>query len=129
MTAHDPHDGRAGSLVAQALGDALGSLVEGHGPDVCAPYASEVFSSDDPPARRRWGFAFGQYSDDTQLARELALSLAATRRFVPEDFGACRGALRGRDDRRARPGDRGGGAPDHRRCPVGPCGRAVAERR
>jgi ADP-ribosylglycohydrolase len=88
MTAHDPHDGRAGSLVAQALGDALGFLVEGHAPDVCAPYASEVFSSDDPPARRRWGFAFGQYSDDTQLARELALSLASTRTFVPEDFSA-----------------------------------------
>ena len=85
---HDPHDGRAGSLVVQALGDALGFLVEGHAPEVCAAYASEVFSSDDPPPYRRGPFDFGQYSDDTQLARELALSLGTTKRFVPEDFSA-----------------------------------------
>ena len=91
--AHDPHDGRAGSLVAQALGDALGFLVEGHGPEVCADYVSEVFSSDDPPLGRRGRFVFGQYSDDTQLARELALSLGATRRLVPEDFAVRVAAL------------------------------------
>ncbi|MGH3560476.1 MAG: ADP-ribosylglycohydrolase family protein [Mycobacterium sp.] len=105
---HDPHDGRAGSLVAQALGDALGFLVEGHAPEVCAGYASYVFSSDDPPPYRRASFGFGQYSDDTQLARELALSLGATTgrhglrrwlrktersRFAPEDFSARVAAL------------------------------------
>lgn len=89
----DPHDGRAGSLVAQALGDALGFIVEGHGPEVCAPYARDVFSSDDPPAYVRGHFGFGQYSDDTQLARELALSLAGTTRFVPQDFSARIAAL------------------------------------
>jgi hypothetical protein len=77
----------------QALGDALGFLVEGHAPEVCAAYASEVFSSDDPPPYRRGPFDFGQYSDDTQLARELALSLGAMRRFVPEDFSARVAAL------------------------------------
>jgi ADP-ribosylglycohydrolase len=86
--AHDPHDGRAGSLVAQALGDALGFLVEGHAPEECEFYASEVFSSGDPPQRRRGPFYFGQYSDDTQLARELAMSLGAARPFAPEDFSA-----------------------------------------
>jgi len=91
--AHDRHDGRAGSLVAQALGDALGFLVEGHAPEVCEAYASEVFSSDDPPAYRRGPFDFGQYSDDTQLARELALSLATAGGFVPEDFSARVAAL------------------------------------
>jgi ADP-ribosylglycohydrolase len=91
--AHDPHDGRAGSLVAQALGDALGFLVEGYGPEVCAPYARSAFSSDDPPGYGRGSFGFGQYSDDTQLARELALSLGATRSFVPEDFSARVAAL------------------------------------
>jgi ADP-ribosylglycohydrolase len=91
--AHDPDDGRAGSLVAQALGDALGFLVEGHAPEVCAAYASEVFSSEGPPPHRRGPFDFGQYSYDTQLASELALSLGATRRFVPEDFSEHVAAL------------------------------------
>jgi ADP-ribosylglycohydrolase len=91
--AHDPHDGRAGSLVVQALGDALGFLVEGHAPEVCAAYASEVFSGDDPPPYRRGPFGFGQYSDDTQLARELALSLGVTKSFVPDEFSARVAAL------------------------------------
>jgi ADP-ribosylglycohydrolase len=86
--AHDPHDGRAGSLVAQALGDALGFPVEGCPPEVCELHASEVFASDDPPRHGRGPFDFGQYTDDTQLARELAMSLGATRPFAPEDFSA-----------------------------------------
>lgn len=76
---HDPHDGRAGSLVIQAIGDALGFLVEGYGPNVCAPHAERVFSSNWIPA------GFGQYSDDTQLARELVLSLNAD--DIPKEFG------------------------------------------
>jgi ADP-ribosylglycohydrolase len=90
--AHDPHDGRAGSLVTQALGDTLGFLVEGYPPEDCAAYASKAFSGDDPPRIPRGPFGFGQYSDDTQLARELALSLAAGR-FVPEDFSKRVAAL------------------------------------
>jgi ADP-ribosylglycohydrolase len=94
---HDRHDGRAGSLVAQGLGDALGFLVEGHGPEVCAAYADRAFSGDDPPPNRKGPFAFGQYSDDTQLARELALSLGSTAAFDPEEF-AGRVAALFRDD-------------------------------
>lgn len=90
---HDLHDGRAGSLVIQGLGDALGFLVEGHPPEVCAAYAGSVFAGDDPPQFWRGPFAFGQYSDDTQLARELTLSLGAMRGFVPEDFAARVAAL------------------------------------
>ena len=41
--AHDPHDGRVGSLVNQALGDALGFVVEGHTPALCAAYTASVF--------------------------------------------------------------------------------------
>lgn len=93
MPVHDLRDGRAGSLVAQALGDALGFIVEGHSPAVCASYADEVFAREDPPTYGRGPFAFGQYSDDTQLARELALSLAAARTFAPEDFAARVAAL------------------------------------
>lgn len=90
---HDAHDGRAGSLVAQALGDALGFLVEGHSPAVCTAYADQVFAGDDPPQFWRGPFGFGQYSDDTQLARELALSLGSRRGFVPEDFAGRIAAL------------------------------------
>lgn len=89
----DDRDGRAGSLIAQALGDALGFLVEGHSPDICRTFADEVFADDDPPAYGRGPFEFGQYSDDTQLARELALSLGAMRGFVPEDFAGRVAAL------------------------------------
>jgi ADP-ribosylglycohydrolase len=72
----------------QALGDAPGFLVEGHDPEVGAAFADTAFSSNDPPPYRRGPFDFGQYSDDTQLARELALSLGSTGTFVPEDFSA-----------------------------------------
>lgn len=82
----DPHDRRAGSLIAQGLGDALGFLVEGHAPQTCAAYVAETFARQDPPPYRRGPFHFGQYSDDTQLARELALSLAAATPFSPADF-------------------------------------------
>ncbi|MBI4701431.1 MAG: ADP-ribosylglycohydrolase family protein [Deltaproteobacteria bacterium] len=79
-------DRRAGSLVTQALGDALGFLVEGQPPEICAHFAAEVFAGEQAPDRTRGPFAFGQYSDDTQLARELALSLASTRAWSPDDF-------------------------------------------
>jgi ADP-ribosylglycohydrolase/alpha-beta hydrolase superfamily lysophospholipase len=81
-------DRRAGSLVAQALGDALGFLVEGEAPAVCAHFADQAFSAEAPPARRRGPFSFGQYSDDTQLARELGLSLIETLAWSPADFAA-----------------------------------------
>ncbi len=80
-------DRRAGSLVAQALGDALGFLVEGQPPGVCAAYARATFASDAPPIRVRGNYAFGQYSDDTQLARELALSLTHKPAWSPSDYG------------------------------------------
>jgi ADP-ribosylglycohydrolase len=81
-----PADRRAGSLVAQALGDAIGFLVEGQHPVLCQLFAREVFERVDPPERGRGSFAFGQYSDDTQLARELALSLVDARGWDPQDF-------------------------------------------
>lgn len=98
-------------------------------PTCARPTPAKVFSSDDPPQYRRGPFNFGQYSDDTQLARELALSLLTTKSFVPKSFRAYRGALQERNDRRAWPGDRSSGAPDHRWHPVAPGGRAIAERR
>jgi len=82
---HDLHDGRAGSLIMQALGDAIGFIAEGYDPKVCAPYAREVFLGSGPPQY------FGQYSDDTQLARELALSL--TTKHPAKEFARRLAAL------------------------------------
>lgn len=65
-----------GCIVGQALGDALGFVVEGHPPEVCARYV------DEGPVRH----PFGQYSDDTQLARELMQSYANLGRFDPADY-------------------------------------------
>jgi hypothetical protein len=65
---------RAGSLVGQALGDALGFPVEGCSPAECASYVDSVLRRRPAVLPGRPPFPFGQYTDDTQLARELALS-------------------------------------------------------
>jgi ADP-ribosylglycohydrolase len=73
-----------GCLVGQALGDALGFVVEGRPPEVCREYVDDVLGRAGGSGRGR--FPFGQYSDDTQLARELMQSYAACGRFDPEDY-------------------------------------------
>ena len=73
-----------GCLVGQALGDALGFVVEGRPPEVCREYADKVLGRDEQLGRGQ--FSFGQYSDDTQLARELVQSYTARGRFDPEDY-------------------------------------------
>lgn len=75
-----------GCLIGQCLGDALGFVVEGQPPEVCRKYVEEALSEGHPGARRRGRYAFGQYSDDSQLARELMQSYAACGRFDPEDY-------------------------------------------
>lgn len=74
-----------GSLIGQCLGDALGFLVEGHPAVVCAHFAASL-SPNTPPTRTRGQFTFGQYSDDSQLARELLQSFAELKRFDPADY-------------------------------------------
>src|ERR1700757_4312605 len=81
-----PFEFGAGCMVAQGLGDAWGFLVEGQHPAICQHFVGEVLAAPDPPTRTRVGFGFGQYSDDTQLARELGLSLVAHRGWDPDDF-------------------------------------------
>ena len=76
----------AGSLVGQALGDALGFVVEGQGAAACAAHVRAVLR---PPRSAGWArapHATGQYSDDTQLARELAASLVERGGFEPADY-------------------------------------------
>ena len=64
----------AGCLLAQALGDALGFVVEGAPAAVARRYAAALpHASAILPARSP--FSPGQYSDDTQYARELCASI------------------------------------------------------
>jgi ADP-ribosylglycohydrolase len=88
-----PFEFGAGCLVAQGLGDALGFLVEGQPPAICHEFVNTALAEPDPPSGIRSGFAFGQYSDDTQLARELGLSLVACGGWDPNDFAQRVGRL------------------------------------
>jgi ADP-ribosylglycohydrolase len=77
----------SGCMVGQCLGDALGFVVEGCSPAVCRKYVSETLNAGQAAAEgSRASLAFGQYSDDSQLARELMQSFAARGRFDPEDY-------------------------------------------
>jgi ADP-ribosylglycohydrolase len=75
-----------GCLIGQCVGDALGFIVEGHPPEVCRGYVEDTLDKGQPGERRRGRYAFGQYSDDSQLARELMQSYVARGRFDPEDY-------------------------------------------
>ncbi|MGC8838338.1 MAG: ADP-ribosylglycohydrolase family protein [Anaerolineae bacterium] len=78
----------AGCLVGQALGDALGFPVEGTPPGTCQQYVEEVLRSGRAAQAHRFGYPPLQYTDDTQLARELMRSLVERRGFDPEDYAA-----------------------------------------
>lgn len=75
-----------GCLLGQCLGDALGFVVEGQSPEACAAYARDVVLARRLPEQVRNGFRFGQYSDESQLARELMASLIAHGRLDPDDY-------------------------------------------
>jgi len=87
-TAQQLKDRFAGCLVGQCLGDALGLLVEGMPPHVCREYVDRALRPQRIPRTGRGPFPFGQYSDDSQLARELMQSYVACRRFDPQDYAA-----------------------------------------
>lgn len=76
----------AGSLIGQALGDALGFVVEGHPPARCRRYVDEVLKAGRAGEGGRAPYPFGQYTDDTQLARELLESYVACKGFDPADY-------------------------------------------
>ena len=125
--AHDPHEAALARWPRKHSATHWASSSKATDPRCARPTPAKCSPATIRRGYGRGSFGFGQYSDDTQLARELALSLA-TGRFVPEDFAARVAALFATEkDRRAWPGDRGGGAPAHRRHPVGSRGQAVAE--
>jgi len=81
-------DQLAGSLLGQALGDALGFVVESQPPEIARVYVQGWLR-----ARRagEWShpeFPFGQYTDDTQLARELVSSFRDAGGWDPAVFSA-----------------------------------------
>jgi ADP-ribosylglycohydrolase len=67
------------------LGDALGFPVEGAPPEMCALHLEGVERGE---LRGRPPFPFGQYTDDTQLARELLASLVERGGLDPVDYAA-----------------------------------------
>lgn len=77
----------SGCLIGQCLGDAIGFVVEGYSPAACRRYVEDFLKTD--KAEQFGGhfpFPFGQYSDDSQLARELMQGYAACRKFDPADY-------------------------------------------
>ncbi|HYL28374.1 MAG TPA: ADP-ribosylglycohydrolase family protein [Gemmatimonadales bacterium] len=81
-----PADRAAGSLLGLALGDALGFVVEAAPPAEAADYVRAELRQGLAGARARPPFSPGQYSDDTQLARELLLSISESSGFDPAAF-------------------------------------------
>lgn len=76
----------SGSLIGQCLGDALGAVVEGRSPQDCRYYVEEVVRKGQAGEFGRKSFGFGQYTDDSQLARELLQSYVNCGRFDPADY-------------------------------------------
>jgi ADP-ribosylglycohydrolase len=82
-----PHkDQFSGCLVGQCLGDATGFVVEGFSAEACQRYIEDFLLTEKVGSFGRFPFPFGQYSDDSQLARELLLSYAACKKFDPENY-------------------------------------------
>ncbi|MBA3260209.1 MAG: ADP-ribosylglycohydrolase family protein, partial [Gemmatimonadales bacterium] len=92
-TGRPPADSLAGSLLGLALGDALGFVVEAQPPDVARDYVSGWLQAGRAGERGHPDFPFGQYSDDTQLARELLLSVRDAKGWDPATFAARVGGL------------------------------------
>lgn len=86
MSAAPTRERFRGCIAGQALGDALGFVLEGQPPEVCRRYAEERLEGGRLPRRGRGNLPVGQYSDDTQLAREALQSYAECGDFCPEDY-------------------------------------------
>jgi ADP-ribosylglycohydrolase len=76
----------AGCLLGQALGDALGFVVEARPHEAARRYVDDYLRVGRAGYLSHPDFPFGQYSDDTQLARELLLSVADAGAWSAEIF-------------------------------------------
>jgi ADP-ribosylglycohydrolase len=81
-------DALEGALLGLALGDTLGFVVESQPPQVAREYVDGWLRSGRAGTRAHAAFPFGQYSDDTQLARELLLSVRESTGWDPAGFAA-----------------------------------------
>jgi poly(ADP-ribose) glycohydrolase ARH3 len=81
-------DRLTGCLLGQALGDALGFVVETLPADVAEAYVRHWLLAGRAGERAHPDFPFGQYSDDTQLARELLISVREASGWHPAAFAA-----------------------------------------
>jgi ADP-ribosylglycohydrolase len=82
------HEQFAGCLIGQCLGDALGFPVEKESAAVCAQYIEQCVKAGKMVATSRGPYTVGQYTDDSQLARELVRSFVACRDFDPSDYAS-----------------------------------------
>src|SRR5690554_2899294 len=78
----------SGSIIGQCVGDALGFPVEGMPPATCQRYIELELREGYGGARARRGFPVGQYTDDSQLARELLVSIVERNGFDVADYAA-----------------------------------------
>jgi ADP-ribosylglycohydrolase len=79
-------DQLTGSILGQALGDALGFVVEAQPPEVARQYVDQWLRVGRAGERAHPRFPFGQYTDDTQLSRELLRSFRERGRWETEAF-------------------------------------------
>ncbi len=79
-------DRLCGSILGQALGDALGFVVEAQPPEVARVYVEGWLRAGRAGEWAHPQFPFGQYSDDTQLARELLRSFQDAGGWSPAAF-------------------------------------------
>jgi ADP-ribosylglycohydrolase len=77
-----------GCLLGQALGDALGFVVETRPPHEAEAYVRDCLLAGRAGDRAHPDYPFGQYSDDTQLARELLISVREAGGWNPTAFAA-----------------------------------------
>ena len=75
-----------GCILGKCVGDALGFIVEGQNQDYCTKFVESYIKRLQIPEENRGSFSFGQYSDDSQLARELMISLKENDGFYPESY-------------------------------------------
>jgi hypothetical protein len=82
-------DSFLGSMVGQCVGDALGFIVEGQALERCQQFVQEfVLKEKIPTWVRIKALTFGQYSDDSQLARETYVSVVqASGKLDPAVYG------------------------------------------
>jgi ADP-ribosylglycohydrolase len=88
-----PIERLAGSLLGLCLGDALGAVVEAHPVTTAREYVDRELRTGRAGNRRRGQYEFGQVTDDSQLARELLLSIEESGRLEPSRFAARIAAL------------------------------------